>query len=603
MNTQKTLEKKSHIIIPGSLVSTLLGIILAVVFMFPASSWSQDAEWTIYDTSNSGMPYNGATMLAFDEKGSVWIGTGRWFSLAGGGLAKFDGESWVVYNTSNSPLPSNDHFGLAVDTQGNVWAGTEGGLAKFDGTNWTVYNTSNSGLRDNRVAPPVFDDDGHFWAGTWEGGLVEFDGVNWTVYNTANSGLPNNTPFATTFDKQGSLWIATVGGGLVKFDGTNWTVFNTANSPLPHNTIYFIEFDSQENLWIATDGGGMAKFDGANWTVYNTANSGLPSNRIWPIAIDAYDNIWIGTYNSGLAMFDGSEWTVYNTSNSELPDNTINYIAIDAFGDVWIATQSGGLAVYHPEEQPPIVDFNGDGIVDSIDVCMMIDNWGTDEQIYDIAPHPLGDGIIDVQDLILLSDHLFKEVYDPTLIAHWALDETEGMTAHENVSGDDDYVFGGAHWQPAGGMIGGALELDGIDDCIISGTGPNSADKPFSIVAWIKGGGPDQVIVSQPGGVNWLALDTKGKLMTELKEFSRSAGPLTSQAQITDEQWHRIGLIWDGAKRLLCVDGAMVAEDIQNSLGVFGNGLYIGSGKNYPTDIFFSGLIDGVRIYNRAIKP
>ena len=574
-----------------------------VIFLSSTATWSQDAEWTIYNTSNSGMPYNGATMLAFDEKGSVWIGTGRWFALAGGGLAKFDGESWVVYNTANSPLPNNDHFGLAVDPEGNVWAGTEGGLAKYDGTNWTVYNTSNSGLRDNRVAPPVFDNQGHFWAGTWGGGLVEFDSVNWTVYNTANSGLPNNTPFATVFDKQGNLWIGTVGGGLVKFDGTNWTVFNTANSPLPNNTIYFIDFDSQENLWIATDGGGLAKFDGVTWTIYNTANSGLPSNRIWPIVVDAYDDIWIGTYNSGLAMFDGSEWTVYNTSNSELPDNTINYLAIDALGDIWIATQSGGLAVYHPQERPPIVDFNGDGIVDSIDVRMMVDYWGTNEQIYDIAPAPLGDGIVDVQDLILLSEHLFEEVNDPTLIAHWALDEAEGMTACNSANGNDDYVMGGAKWQPTDGIIGGALELDGIDDCIICGTGPNSAKKTFSVVAWVKGGAPSQVIISQPGGVNWLALDAEGKLMTELKESGRNAAPLMSQTLITDEQWHRISIAWDGSHRTLCVDGVKVAEDTQNGLGVFGSGLYIGVGKNYPADAFFSGLIDDVRIYNRAVSP
>jgi hypothetical protein len=177
-------------------------------------------------------------------------------------------------------------------------------------------------------------------------------------------------------------------------------------------------------LWIGTVGGGLVKFDGTNWTVFNTANSGLPSNLIWPIVVDAYDDIWIGTYNSGLTMFDGSNWTVYNTSNSDLPDNTINCLAIDASADIWIATQSGGLAVYHPEERSPVVDFNGDGIVDSIDVSMMIDYWGTDEQICDIAPQPLGDGIVDIQDLILLSEHLFE---DYRLITHWKLDEIEGV--------------------------------------------------------------------------------------------------------------------------------------------------------------------------------
>jgi hypothetical protein len=46
-----------------------------------------------------------------------------------------------------------------------------------------------------------------------------------------------------------------------------------------------------------------------------------------------------------------------------------------------------------------------------------------------------------------------------------------------------------------------------------------------------------------------------------------------------------------------------VAEDKQNSLGVFGSGLYIGVGKNYPADAFFSGLIDDIRIFDRVVSP
>ena len=57
----------------------------------------------------------------------------------------------------------------------------------------------------------------------------------------------------------------------------------------------------------------------------------------------------------------------------------------------------------------PIVDFNGDGIVDSADMCLMVDHWGTDEPLCDIGPMPWGDGIVDVQDLIVLAEHLFEE--------------------------------------------------------------------------------------------------------------------------------------------------------------------------------------------------
>jgi len=109
--------------------------------------------------------------------------------------------------------------------------------------------------------------------------------------------------------------------------------------------------------------------------------------------------------------------------------------------------------------------------------------------------------------------------------------------------------------------------------------------------------------MSQQNMANWLIVDAEGKLMTELKESGRNAAPLMSQTLITDEQWHRISIAWDGSHRTLCVDGVKVAEDTQNGLGIFGSGLYIGVGKNYPTDTFFSGLIDDVRICNRAIKP
>ena len=58
----------------------------------------------------------------------------------------------------------------------------------------------------------------------------------------------------------------------------------------------------------------------------------------------------------------------------------------------------------------PVVDLNGDGIVDSADMCIMIDYWGTDEPLCDIGPMPWGDGIVDVQDLIVLAEHLFEEI-------------------------------------------------------------------------------------------------------------------------------------------------------------------------------------------------
>jgi hypothetical protein len=56
----------------------------------------------------------------------------------------------------------------------------------------------------------------------------------------------------------------------------------------------------------------------------------------------------------------------------------------------------------------PVIDLNGDGIVDAADMCIVVDNWGTDNQLCDVGPMPWGDGVVDVEDLIVIAEHLFE---------------------------------------------------------------------------------------------------------------------------------------------------------------------------------------------------
>ena len=91
--------------------------------------------------------------------------------------------------------------------------------------------------------------------------------------------------------------------------------------------------------------------------------------------------------------------------------------------------------------------------------------------------------------------------------------------------------------------------------------------------------------------------------MSELTHAGRGATILLSETTVTDENWHRIGFIWDGLFRTLYVDGIAVAEDTQNGLASPANGFYIGTGKAMAPGTYFFGLIDDVRIYNRAVIP
>jgi len=204
--------------------------------------------------------------------------------------------------------------------------------------------------------------------------------------------------------------------------------------------------------------------------------------------------------------------------------------------------------------------------------------------------------------LLVCADMLTQ--FGPELVAHWKLDETEGSIAYDSAGVNDGILNGEPLWQPTGGIVDGALAFDGIDDYVNTPFVLNPADGKFSVFVWIKGGAPGQVAISQTGGVNWICADTlEGNLMTELKGTGRGGTELLSQTIITDGNWHRIGLVWDGSHRTLYVDGVAVAEDTQANLEGSENGLYIGAGMAMEPGSFWSGLIDDVRIYRRAIIP
>ena len=258
----------------------------------------------------------------------------------------------------------------------------------------------------------------------------------------------------------------------------------------------------------------------------------------------------------------------------------------------------------------PVVDLNGDGKVDFKDFRKLAQYWGQNEPSCDIAPLPNGDGIVDIKDLNLFAEYLLKE-FQP--VAHWDMDETEGTTAHDSIGSNNGTIYGNPVWQPTGGMVGGALQFDGTDDYVSTGFILDPAKGSFSAFAWIKGGAPGQVIISQtditvgrntqPGSA-WLWADSSyGRLITRL--MHPPFDPLVSESVITDGQWHHIGLVYDfdGLKRGLYVDGAEVAKDTNPVGGVYsGGGLYFGSGKTLEAGSFFSGLIDDVRIYDEVLS-
>ena len=402
-----------------------------------------------------------------------------------------------------------------------------------------------------------------------------------------------------------------------------------SSSQVPHGAT--ISSDGLSLYFASNRAGGSGSSD--LWVVKRATLSdpwGPPANLGSAVNSSTFD-LWPNISADGLALFFGSGrppglvpddiWVTTRATVSDpwgLPVNLGPRVNLSAADDDCPSISADGRTLYFTSNRPggygsydiwqapiiPIVDFNGDEIVDIKDLVILIEHWGTNETRCDIGPMPWGDGKVDEKDLEVLMRYWQQEILNPALAAYWKLDETSGMMAADSIGASNGTLVGNPIWQPAGGKLGGALQLDGIDDYVKTPFVVDPAKGPFSVFAWVKGGAPGQVILSQATGVNWLMADASdGALATEIKGPGRTGKALKSAKIITDGVWHRVGFVWDGSNRILYVDGVEVARDTQANLPSSSGGLYIGAGASLAPGTFWSGLIDDVRMYDRAVKP
>lgn len=103
-------------------------------------------------------------------QGSLWALESNedgvlWASVLDKGLLRFDGTTWTLFDSSNSGLPNNDIFDIATAPDGTLWLATDNGLVSYDGQQWTVTNTANSGLPADRLRKLTFDHAGGLYMG------------------------------------------------------------------------------------------------------------------------------------------------------------------------------------------------------------------------------------------------------------------------------------------------------------------------------------------------------------------------------------------------------------------------------------------------------
>ena len=195
-------------------------------------------------------------------------------------------------------------------------------------------------------------------------------------------------------------------------------------------TLYFTRDD-----WS----GGLGSFDVWVTTRETKEDPWAPAENLGPTVNSSSGDATPSISADGLMLFFSSSWPgsayVYENYNlyvSMRPGTEANWgesenlgpVVNGEYADVCPSVSSDGRTLYFSSNRPggpgewniwqapiePVVDLNGDGIVDADDMCIIVDNWGTNEPLCDIGPMPWGDGVVDVQDLIVLAEHLFEEI-------------------------------------------------------------------------------------------------------------------------------------------------------------------------------------------------
>jgi len=194
------------------------------------------------------------------------------------------------------------------------------------------------------------------------------------------------------------------------------------------------------------------------------------------------------------------------------------------------------------------------------------------------------------------------------LIGHWKLDEGSGTTARDSSGKNNNgRLVGGPTW--VAGKIGQALSFDGVDDYVE--VPHNAALIPTTgkatVSVWINAKRH-----TGPGGSQWQGILAKGgaprlyNLYTEASgvlHFSTGPsgayiGPL-STGQVPLNEWVHVAVVVDG-KDLFYLNGEPAGEGGQGATVPAGGSATLTIGQTGESN-FFLGMIDDVRLYDRAL--
>ncbi|GAA4427550.1 hypothetical protein GCM10023148_31290 [Actinokineospora soli] len=192
---------------------------------------------------------------------------------------------------------------------------------------------------------------------------------------------------------------------------------------------------------------------------------------------------------------------------------------------------------------------------------------------------------------------------DPSLVAAYGFDEGGGASLLDRSGNGHTGALSGPVW--TAGRTGGGLSFDGVNDWVTVADGPKlDLTNRMTLSAWVRptssAGWRTAVMKERAGGLSY-ALYPAG--------FNQPSGYLgiggdvavTGPSTLPVNAWSHVAFTYDGAVMRLYVNGTQVATAAQTgSAAVSSSPLRLGGNSVWGE--WFAGVMDDVRVYNRALS-
>jgi len=423
----------------------------------------------------------------------------------------------------------------------------------------------------------IYDQSGHYATGTMSGSptkvagingqALKFDGADDYVETTSVTGLPNTKGSM-------SMWVYLKS----KPPGaSNSSFLELSDGTTGNNEIYF--YIDGSNLYFLVEAGGSFK------NVWQWDQNNVNIKQWYHFVVN-----WDTTTDT---------YSVYGNGSLITPDGTNVTGDPSGINTVDIGGRNNGGGSYSDY-------FNG--FIDEVRIYNRA--LGTDEikKLY-----TLGSAKINASQNSKITNGLVGE---------WSFNGNDmGTTSAIDRSGNNNtgWLYSGV--KKVVGKLGQALSFDGVDDYVDAGTSNvfNLSSSPFSVGVWIKpndftmyNGATPRIVIKRTDANNGWMLNLDSTVDTSVCSTnsvsfvmvrSGTSAPFVcyNGPALSTGQWYYVVGVSDGTNLSIYINGSLASvgtEGVSYGLGSLNN---LSIGWRSDGSGYYNGLIDEVRIYNRAL--